>query len=172
MSHDIFRNRRDLGAIPDLSSLLAPSHSRYVPFGSRNANENFESGNLSRWTLSTTGANNFALQSIYTHGGTYAARSGALLDNQMCTMTMNVVGPTKVSWWWMVNSETNYDFLQYLIDGVVQTTKISGTVGWTQVTGVVIPSGAHTLGFRYSKDVSVSVGLDAGMIDDIVFLDS
>ena len=31
MSHSIFRNRRDLGAIPLLSNLLSPNPSRYVP---------------------------------------------------------------------------------------------------------------------------------------------
>ena len=31
MGHDIFRNRRDLGALPLLGNLLAPSHSRYEP---------------------------------------------------------------------------------------------------------------------------------------------
>lgn len=33
MSHNIFRNRRDLGAIPTLSSLLAPNYSRHIPKG-------------------------------------------------------------------------------------------------------------------------------------------
>lgn len=33
MSHNIFRNRRDLGALPQIGNLLAPSYSRYVPRG-------------------------------------------------------------------------------------------------------------------------------------------
>jgi len=33
MSHNIFRNRRDLGALPQIGNLLAPSYSRYIPRG-------------------------------------------------------------------------------------------------------------------------------------------
>ena len=45
---------------------------------------------------------------------------------------------------------------------------ISGEVDWQQLS-FNIPSGTHTLQWVYSKDASVSVGQDAGWLDQVTF---
>ena len=42
----------------------------------------------------------------------------------------------------------------------------AGTWPWTRMT-YNVPSGAHTFEWTYSKDISISVGLDSVAIDDV-----
>ena len=53
------------------------------------------------------------------------------------------------------------------VDGVEVTPGISGAVDWAQVT-VPLGVGAHTVVWTYSKDVSVSLGQDAGWVDQVL----
>jgi hypothetical protein len=70
-----------------------------------------------------------------------------------------------LSFWWKVSSEGSYDFLEFYVDGVRQH-RISGSVGWQQMS-YEIPSGSHTLEWRYTKDISVSSGSDCGWVDKV-----
>ncbi len=56
-------------------------------------------------------------------------------------------GPGTVTFWWKVSSEANYDWLSFYVDGVLQD-RISGEVGWQQITYTYDPSGR-----RIAKDV-------------------
>src|SRR5204863_7298747 len=102
---------------------------------------------------------------FYSPDGEDAARSGRIGDNQQSYMVINATGPATVSFWWRVDSEEGYDFLKFEMDGTTLNA-ISGLVDWEEVTAE-IPAGDHVLRWVYSKDEAVSVGADAGWVDEI-----
>ena len=69
-----------------------------------------------------------------------------------------------------VSSEPGFDLLRFYVDGVPQPLTWSGTAvaGWTLSPTYPLAAGVHTLSWVYSKDASVSVGLDAAYIDGLV----
>ena len=69
---------------------------------------------------------------------------------------------------WAVSSETNYDWLQFYLDGV-EKDRISGEVTWQEKT-YTLSAGSHQLEWRYTKDGSVSRYNDAGYIANLRFL--
>jgi hypothetical protein len=71
-----------------------------------------------------------------------------------------------VTFLWKVSSETNYDWLEFYIDGV-RKDRISGEVDWQQKI-YVLDAGTRTLRWRYKKDSCWSFGSDCGWVDDIV----
>jgi len=95
-----------------------------------------------------------------------SARSGTIFDSQSTWMQTTVQGPTQLSLHWKVSSESDWDFLNFHIDGVLQNA-ISGTVDWRQQT-YSLSAGAHVLRWTYMKDGSISVGSDAGWVDWVV----
>ena len=100
-----------------------------------------------------------------------SVRSGLIGDSCESWLETTVSGPSKVSFKWMVSSEQNYDNLSFLVDGNL-VGEISGVhafeeSSWETVT-YSIPSGSHTLRWRYSKDGSVGSGMDGGWIADLV----
>lgn len=118
----------------------------------------------------TTGGNaSWSGQTTTTHDGVDAARSGSIGNDQETYIQTTVTGPGDLTFWWMVSSEIDYDYLEFDIDGTLQSGRISGTTGtWAQKT-YTLTSGSHTLRWRYIKDVSQSAGSDAGWVDQVVF---
>jgi hypothetical protein len=116
-------------------------------------------------TFVTTGAVLWGPQTLYSHDGVDAARSGAIGDLSQSVMTTQIVGPAKGSFYWGVSSEATYDFLRFYIDDVEQAA-LDGEVGWTLRT-FTLPAGTHTLKWTYIKDDYVRSGLDAGFVDQL-----
>ena len=129
-----------------------------------------EALNIPGINVTTSGNANWFPETASSHDGSSAAQSGDISDNQTSSIQFTVTGPGTLSFWWKVSSEFNWDFLKFYIDGVSQNSGISGNVDWTQVSGINIPSGSHTLRWTYSKDGSVSNGSDAGWVDEIYML--
>ena len=100
-----------------------------------------------------------------THDGVDAAQSASSANSTMLT---TITGPETLVFWWKVSSEEGFDLLDLILDGAIIET-ISGEVDWTPVV-VTIPAGSHTVAWRYSKDPSVSVGLDAGWVDEVTLI--
>ena len=119
-----------------------------------------------QWPWTTGGDADWTNQTATTHDGVDAAVSGTITHNGESWMQTTVTGPGTLTFWWRVSSETNYDYLRFLIDDVVQSGGISGTVAWQQKT-YSIATGTHVLLWRYSKDGSVSTGSDCGWVDQI-----
>ena len=115
----------------------------------------------------TTLDNAWFPEATTTHDTISAVQSGVIGNSQSSSMQFTVTGPGTLSFWWKVSSESSYDFLKFYIDGVVQGSGISGSVDWSQVSNINVPSGTHTLRWTYSKDDSTSVGSDAGWVDQI-----
>ncbi len=130
--------------------------------------EDFETGDFTKydWQFSATPWN---ITTETTHGGTYAAKSGAISENGSTSMTLsvNVVAAGSMSFWYMVSSEANYDKLHFYIDGN-EVNSWSGESAWTEVT-TAVTTGTHTFAWTYTKDGSVSNGSDCAWIDDISF---
>lgn len=121
------------------------------------------------WTTSPTNAPWLPEISV-THDGEAAAQSGHITDNQQSLLQTTVTGPGVLAFWWKVSSEEGYDFLKFYIDSTngLPLASISGGVEWQQLS-FNIPSGTHILRWIYSKDPSVSVGQDAGWLDQVTF---
>src|SRR6185295_3004894 len=101
-------------------------------------------------------------EAIITHDGVLAAQSGAIIDNRQSLLGSMVTGPGRLSFWWKVSSEQDYDFLEFYLNGALQN-RISGQVDWQQIQ-CNVPPGTNTLHWRYAKDQNTAVGLDAGWV--------
>ncbi len=111
---------------------------------------------------------NWTIQTAINHDGVDAARSGTITHTQETWLETTVVGPGSLTFWWKVSSESNYDFLEFYLDGALQTGRISGSVNWAQKSYSVL-AGSHTFRWRYAKDASTSSGTDAGWLDEVTW---
>lgn len=128
--------------------------------------DNFESGSLSSaWT--TVGGDWWQTTTTRPHNGSWCARSGNISDNQLSTLevTLSYARQGEITFWHRESSESGYDYLIFLVDGVEQS-RWSGDTVWQQETWRV-PAGMHTFKWRYDKDASQSRNDDAVYIDDI-----
>ena len=131
--------------------------------------EDFESGQFgSNWTLSSV------TPWTITEGGTkgnYCAMSTNHNNNSegYMILTVDVLAPGDLTFWYKVSSENNYDKLHFYMDNQEKGVW-SGTsnVEWAQFTQPVT-TGTHSFKWSYTKDSSVSNGSDCAWIDDIVF---
>ncbi|KAF5059726.1 PKD domain protein [anaerobic digester metagenome] len=99
------------------------------------------------------------------HDDRSAARSGAIGGLAASNLSTSVKGPVIVSFWWKVSSETDFDYLRLLVDGV-ESAAITGEVDWSRHQ-FALPSGQHTLTWRYAKDEAARSGRDAGWVDQV-----
>jgi hypothetical protein len=118
--------------------------------------------------IDTGGNTDWIYQTTASYNDGDAAKSGTISHSQESWMQTTVSGPGTLSFYWMVNSEVNYDFLEFYIDGVRQD-RISGAVNWQKKSYTITGAGSHTLLWRYVKDVSVSFGNDSGWVDWVQF---
>ncbi len=126
--------------------------------------------NLTWTTLPQGYAAPWFAQNHETHDGDAAAQSGAISHNQQSVLQTTVTGPGTLSFWWKVSSEAHYDFLRLYWNNLnTSDTSISGETDWQQITLTLSP-GSHTLRWVYSKDGSLSVGRDAGFLDEVRFI--
>jgi hypothetical protein len=123
------------------------------------------------WTTgssTTAGANWFGQGTTWYYGGS-AAQSAKIYDNGNTWLHTTVTGPGKIAFYWKVSSESGYDWLNFTVDGVSKD-RISGSPAWAQ-ENYTLASGTHTLEWRYTKDVSLSAGADAGWVDKVQWTD-
>jgi alpha-tubulin suppressor-like RCC1 family protein len=119
------------------------------------------------WSTTPTNAAWFAEIAV-THDGDAAAQSGHIADNQQSVLQTTVTGPGTLTFWWKVSSEEGYDGLWFSMDFLDWAAWISGESGWKPFT-YRVPAGSHVLHWAYTKDGSVSVGQDAGWLDEVNF---
>ncbi|MFT7173575.1 MAG: subtilisin-like proprotein convertase family protein [Paracoccaceae bacterium] len=102
------------------------------------------------------------------HDGEDSAQAGNLDDNEDSVLQVELEGPGTFSFYYRVDSEEDYDFLRFTLDGSEQLA-VSGNVSWTQEI-LSIPAGAHTLSWRYEKDGSELDGADSAWVDQVLWL--
>jgi hypothetical protein len=140
----------------NLTASFAP-----IPF-----TDGFESGNLSQLPWTTAGEAPWFVQTNVVDQGQYAARSGIITNSQSSSLMLTTNFVTGIgSFDYKVSSETNFDFLNFYVDGILYQ-RWSGDVGWANFV-FSVTAGAHTLEWSYIKDPTISDGLDAGFIDDV-----
>jgi uncharacterized repeat protein (TIGR01451 family) len=125
---------------------------------------NWRSGGVIPW-FSQTGV---------TYDGVAAAQSGGITHNQESWLETTLRGPGTLYFRWKVSSQAGADQLQFLAKtnapgAFTVETNISGTVGW-QAKGFSVPSGSWLFRWLYVKDASISAGLDAAWLDDVVYI--
>jgi hypothetical protein len=131
--------------------------------------EGFESGDFSHWTWFRRGNANWLVTNVNPGGGDYSAQSGSIGDNQSSTLSVtHTTGAGTISFKRRVSSEDDFDFLRFYIDGGAAVGSWSGDQNWAR-SSYPVTAGTHTFTWTYSKDGSVSSGLDAAWIDDITF---
>jgi hypothetical protein len=121
-------------------------------------------------SFTTDGSADWFSQTTTSYYDGDAARSGAISDNQDSWMQTTVSGAGAGSFYWKVSSEGGYDYLEFYIDGSLRG-RISGTVGWQQMTYTITASGSHTLEWRYTKDPYVGSGSDCGWVDKVEWVE-
>ncbi len=131
--------------------------------------ETFESGGLESFEWTQPEASDWFLVNDVVYDGANSLRSGTIGDSQQSVLQveMFVVANSNISFARRVSSEVNYDFFEFLIDGVV-VYSLCGEIAWAEYSHPVV-AGPHTFAWRYRKDGSVSTGLDAAWIDNIIF---
>ena len=105
-----------------------------------------------------------AVRSV-TSDGEDSIQSGFLRAGQASEISVELEGPSVLSFLWKVDSEEDYDFLHFEVDGELQQS-VSGSTGWQRVEKIIY-SGLHSISWSYEKDDTVSVGADAGWLDKI-----
>ncbi len=118
-------------------------------------------------TVFTGGDLPFVRTTSTSHDGSDSARTGAIGDNGRSWMAIVVEGPGDLSFWWRASTEIFYDPLSYSIDGS-EIDRISGEVGWTQVTRSLGP-GTHAVEWEFSRDGSAGGGSNLGWVDEVTF---
>jgi hypothetical protein len=112
-------------------------------------------------SISTGGDADWFRQGTVSYYRSDAAQSGDIGDSQQSWMETTVDGPGRLSFWWKVSSESNWDWLRFSVDGLQQD-QISGEVDWQQKTYEIATTGSYVLRWSYTKDVSVDAGSDCG----------
>jgi len=94
-------------------------------------------------------------------------KSGNISDSEVAetSVIVNIPVDGEVNFYFKVDSEENYDYLIFYIDGIVQG-GASGSIPWT-LTAFPITAGIHTLRWEYIKDESNSYGEDSAWIDQV-----
>lgn len=150
--------------LPDLLDFCA----FWDPFPYEGFLDDFETGDFSRYDWQRWGHAPWVIVSNTVFEGSYAARSGTITHNQQSVLEIEMeVKAGNISFYKKVSSESNWDFLIFLIDGVLRGVW-SGEIGWSQET-FPVAGGTHVFSWVYSKDGSISTGNDCAWIDIIRF---
>jgi alpha-tubulin suppressor-like RCC1 family protein len=126
--------------------------------------------NATNWIWTTSGSAPWFGETNVTHDGASAAQSGGIgaLQETILQTTVGTNQPGSYTFWWKVSSEQDFDFLEFRVNGIVQT-NISGEVDWRQVI-IPVAAGTNVLQWRYSKDATFDGGQDAGWVDQFAYL--
>ncbi len=108
----------------------------------------------------------FPQTTIYYFGGS-SAQSGHIGDNKSSSLQTTLNGPGTLSFYWKVSSEPNADYLEFYMDGALQS-RISGDIDWG-MKNYSIPPGSHIIKWVYRKDGSVALNADCGWVDKVVY---
>jgi len=153
-------------SVNPLAVVVQTNLSLTANFGSIPFTDGFESGGLTHLAWSTAGDAPWFVQTNVVAQGRYAARSGVITDSQTSSLilTTNFIAGIG-SFDFKVSSETNWDFLNFYVNGVLYK-QWSGEVGWANYS-FALNAGTNTLEWSYVKDPNISSGLDAAFIDDV-----
>jgi len=119
-------------------------------------------------TWTTGGDAPWMIDGLESYDGIDAVRSGDIEDMQMSWLETAVEGPGALSFWWACDTDEDFDFLTFLVNGQPQGLAITGDEPWVRVARS-LPPGRHVLRWEYEKDEYLSVGADAGWLDQVAW---
>ena len=129
--------------------------------------DGFEDNTIAPFT--TSGDQNWFIQTATVNTGTYAAQSGPILDSQSSslfyTTTLSPSGGN-LSFDFNISSESSFDELQLYINTVL-IVEYSGVINWNTIN-IPLNAGLNNIEWRYNKDGSISSGLDTVFLDNIL----
>ena len=130
--------------------------------------EDWETGNFSKYPWELVSDSNWTIDSVIRYEGKFSARSGDISDLQASELKLpyDVMNDDSISFYLKVSSESNYDYLQFYVDGDMLG-EWSGEQDWEKVE-FPVSSGSHAFTWRYMKDQSQSNGSDAAWVDYII----
>jgi len=131
--------------------------------------EDYETGNFLKYSWRMKGSKQWKTDQATKYEGQYAAKSGAIGNNQQSEMYIDaqVLSNDTISFYRKVSSETGYDFLKFYVDGN-ELGSWSGNKDWAKVS-FPIAAGSHRFIWAYEKDDATISGQDAAWVDYIVF---
>ena len=105
-----------------------------------------------------------------THDGVDAAQSGGIgaLQETILQTTIGTNWSSRYTFWWNVSS-SRISTSSNSVSTALCRRAFSGSPGWQQVS-IPVAAGTNTLMWRYSKDASIDVGLDAGWVDQFAYV--
>ena len=131
--------------------------------------EDWESGDMSQYNWETEAEHPWLPTDQEAFEGDYSLKSGEIPNNteSILTISFDVTADGDISFARKISSQHYYDFLDFMIDGVVQQSW-SGELEW-EIVSFPVAVGFHEFTWRYRKDIGGSSGEDAAWIDTIVF---
>ena len=133
--------------------------------------ETFEFGRFDVFPWIRSGDYPWIITSADSWENVNSARSAPIPDKSESILSIYVNNPVAdtLSFYVRVSSEPIYDQLTFRVDSMVDM-QISGDTPWAFRKKVLKP-GVHLLEWIYSKDVSLSGGMDAAWLDQVTFPD-
>jgi hypothetical protein len=130
--------------------------------------EDFETADFNKFKWDKNNSD-WIISSDFKNGGSFSAKSKLIgnFDTTSLQIQINVLQDDSISFYKKVDSEYNYDYLNFYIDGVLMD-KWSGNDFWSKET-YGVKKGLRIFTWKYIKDYFDENGLDAAWIDDIKF---
>ncbi|MFO0704204.1 MAG: hypothetical protein U0525_05845 [Patescibacteria group bacterium] len=130
----------------------------------------------SGWTTGDngTGGGNWSQDNTTFSVGSKSAVSNTPGDSQESYLELatNYPSAKNLSFSWKASTEEDYDFLLFCLDNPTcddtdANNAISGEIDWTDVS-LQVPSGSHTLTWKYYRDSSEGSGSNRAWIDNVI----
>lgn len=127
----------------------------------------FTDGVMPDFMHATEGQADWFIDNSACYTAPYALRSGHISDNDTSSisMTVNFSETKPISFAFKTSTENKYDWFYFKVD-TTTCYRCSGANDWT-IYSYPIPTGTHTITWKYIKDYSASSGSDCVWIDDI-----
>lgn len=121
-------------------------------------------------TWTTTGSASWFGQYLHSHDGQDAASSPPIAANSLTELTATFTGPGTLGFRWRVSSPSSIHTLSVIAPGLTIPAPISGNTmaDWAPVS-IEIPTGNHTVTWRYQKGSGSPLGEDRGWVDAVTY---
>ena len=98
--------------------------------------------------------------------GLHDARSGRISDGGESILSAKVFGKGTLSFVWKSSTEAKYDAVRLEVDSVI-IRQLSGKTDWQPISVDLQSGGEHIIRWIFSKNRSISEGVDAVWIDEV-----
>ena len=137
----------------------------------RYINEDYGTRDFHRFSWNPGANYGWEIDTTEAYAGDVSAVSGLPYDQHggvsVLSISLNTVKDDSISFYRKVNSESDYDYMKFFIDGQLEE-EWSGFLGWERYS-YFVPAGSHVFKWTYEKDQYVSSGADKAWLDDVNF---